>query len=60
MSHEAVTTYKTRNYMDISLPKVRLEIAKRSFYYTGTSACNSLPHDVKAIKTLNGWTSRMD
>ena len=44
--------YTTRNYMDISLPRIRLEIAKRSFFYTGALEYNNLPEAIKAIDSF--------
>ena len=44
--------YTTRNYMDISLPRIRLEIAKPSFFYTGALEYNNLPQAIKAIDSF--------
>ena len=54
--NESHSFYKTRDIMDISLPKVRLEVAKHSFYYTGAVQFNSLPRDLKEIQSLDGFT----
>ena len=47
--------------MDISLPRIRLEIAKRSFFYTGALEYNNLPQTIKAINSFKifcrtAWT----
>ena len=41
--------------MDISLPRIRLEIAKRSFCYTGALEYNNLPQAIKAIDSLKNF-----
>ena len=38
--------------INIYLPKVKLEIARRSFYYSGAVAYISLPNGVKSIKSF--------
>ena len=44
--------YTTRNYMDIPLPRIRLEIATRSFFYTGALEYDNLPEAFKAIDSF--------
>lgn len=50
---QSVHSYATRNAdTNIYLPKVKLEIAKRSFYYSGAIAYNSLPKELKSKKSF--------
>ena len=47
------TTINTRNKGTmVRLPRIRLEIARSSFYYKGALTFNSLPRDVRSEKDL--------
>ncbi len=54
--NETRTVYKTRNIKDITLPKVRLEVAKHAFYYAGAEHLNKLPSFIKEIETLDSFS----
>jgi hypothetical protein len=48
------SNYVTRNNKSlIRLPKVCLECAKKSFYFTGAKTLNDLPTDIRKAETLN-------
>ena len=50
----------TRNYKSlIRLPKVRLECAKKSFYFTGAKTFNDLPIDIRKVETLNDFKVKL-
>ena len=38
---------------DIILPKFRLDVAKKSFYYHGACTFNSLPTNIQKVLTYN-------
>ena len=51
---QLVFTRCTRSSItDIVLPKFRLDIAKKSFYYHGASLVNSLPMNIKALSPMD-------
>ena len=41
-----ITDYRTRNHGDLQIPKVRLEYAKRSFYFSGVKNWNDIPDNI--------------
>ena len=45
--NDSVHTFTTRRCDDVYIPKVNLEVAQQSFYFTGVMEFNSLPHLVK-------------
>ena len=47
-----VSEYKTRNYRDLQIPKVRLEYAKRSFYFSGVKNWNEFPGNIREQESL--------
>ena len=50
----------TRNNKSlIRLPKVRLECAKKSFYFTGAKTSNDLPIDIRKVETLNDFKVKL-
>ena len=48
----SIHTFATRRCNDIHLPKVNLEVAKKSFYFTGAMEFNGLPHHIKAKESF--------
>ena len=46
-----ITTRSTS--IDLLLPKIRLEVAKRSFYYNGAVIYNNLSSSIKLLSSLN-------
>ena len=42
-----ISEYRTRNYGDLQIPKVRLEYAKRSFYFSGVKNWNDIPDNIR-------------
>ena len=52
--------YATRNNKRlIRLPKVRLECAKKSFYFNGAKTFNDLPSDIRKAETLNDFKIKL-
>ena len=49
ISHEKGT--RNNNYL-LRLPRVKLEIAKQSFYYGGAKLYNTLPLDLRSVQTV--------
>ena len=56
----SVHTFTTRRCNDIHFPKVNLEVAKRSFYFTRAIEFNGLPRHIKSKEPLlNSQGTRM-
>ena len=51
MIDHSVNTRDNKHW--IRLPPVKLEFARRGFYFTGGTLCNSLPIDIKKIDSVN-------
>ena len=47
-----VSEYRTRNHRDLQIPKVRLEYAKRSFYFSGVKNWNDIPGNIREEESL--------
>ena len=54
LSHEKSTR---NNNALIEIPRVRLEVAKQSFYFAGAKIFNSLPMKVRLTKDLTEFRS---
>ena len=37
----------------VGLPPVKLQVARRGFYFTGGTLCNSLPVEIRKIDSVN-------
>ena len=53
-----VSEYKTRNHRALQIPKVRLEYAKRSFYFTGVKNWNDIPSNIREQESLTRFKKR--
>ena len=42
-----ISEYRTRNHGDLQIPKVMLEYAKRSFYFSGVKNWNDIPDNIR-------------
>ena len=47
-----ISEYGTRNRRDLQIPKIRLEYAKRSFYFSGVKNWNDIPGSIREQKSL--------
>ena len=48
-----VSEYRTRNRGDIPIPKVRLEYAKRSVYFSGVKIWHAIPDNIREKESLS-------
>ena len=47
-----IKDYRTRNHGDLQIPKVRLEYAKRSFYFSGVKNWNDIPDNIRERESV--------
>ena len=47
-----ISEYRTRNHGDLQIPKVRLEYAKRSFYFSGFKNWNDIPNKIREKESI--------
>ena len=47
-----ISEYGTRNHRDLQIPKVRLEYAERSFYFSGVKNWNDIPGNIREQELL--------
>ncbi len=47
-----ISEYRTRNREDLQIPKVRLEHAKRSFYFSGVKNWNAIPDNIREKESI--------
>ena len=53
-----VSEYEMRNHRDLQIPKVRLEYAKRSFYFSGVKNWNDIPGNIREQESLTRFKKR--
>ena len=47
-----ISEYRIRNSGDLQIPKVRLEYAKRSFYFSGVKNRNNIPKNIREPESI--------
>ena len=47
-----ISDYRTRNFGHLQIPKVRLEYAKRSFYFSGVKNWNYIPNNIREKESV--------
>ena len=47
-----ISEYGTRNHGDLQIPKVKLEYAKRHFYFLGVKNWNEIPDNIREQEPL--------
>ena len=53
-----VSEYKMRNHRDLQIPKIKLEYAKRSFYFSGVKNWNDMPGNIQEQESLARFKKR--
>ena len=48
----SISKYKTKNIRDLHFQRPNLECVKKSFYYTGVGAWNSIPQPIKDARSI--------
>ena len=44
--------YGAKNHRDLQIPRVKLEYAKRSFYFSGVKNWNEIPDNIRKQESL--------
>ena len=47
------SAYRTRNILDLHIPRLNLEFTKMGFHYSGLKAWNDIPIDLREISSLH-------
>ena len=48
----SISNYNTRNYRDLHIPKLNLELTKKGFHYSGIEAWNDIPVNIRELPSL--------
>ena len=48
----SISNYNTRNYRDLHIPKLNLELTKKGFHYSGIKAWNDIPVNIRELPSL--------
>ena len=48
----SIANYNTRNYRDLHIPKLNLELTKKGFHYSGIKAWNDIPVNIRELPSL--------
>ena len=57
--NQNIHNYNTRRKTDLYLPRVKLELGKRTFRYHGAWQFNHLPAEIKMLNTLNAFKDKV-
>ena len=49
--------YRTRNYRDLQIPKVKVKHAQRSFYFSGVKNWNDISHNIREKESIARFKS---
>ena len=47
-----ICEYGARNHRDLQIPRMKLEYAKRSFYFSGVKTWNEIPDNIRKQESL--------
>ena len=45
----SISNYNTRNYRDLHIPKLNLELTKKGLHYSGIKAWNDIPVNIREL-----------
>ena len=54
-----ISNYNTRNYRDLHIPKLNLELTKKRFHYSGIKAWNDIPVNIRELPSLRLFKTRL-
>ena len=54
-----ISNYNTRNYRDLHIPKLNLELTKKGFHYLGIKAWNDIPVNIRELPSLCLFKTRL-
>ena len=54
----SISNYNTRNYRDLHIPKLNLELTKKGFHYSGIKAWNDIPVNIRELPSLRLFKTR--
>ena len=54
-----ISKYETRRINDLQIPKLRLELSKKSFSYVGAKVWNDIPNDIRNVTSSHLFKQKM-
>ena len=54
-----ISKYETRRKNDLQIPKLRLELSKKSFSYLGAKVWKDIPNDIRHIESTRLFKQKM-
>ena len=54
-----ISEYGTRNHRDLQIPNVRLEYAKKSFYFSGVKNWNEIPDNIREQESFGRFKKHL-
>ena len=54
-----ISSYRTRNQLDIDTPRQNLELSKRNFFYSGAKAWNEIPLQIRMCSNITTFKKRL-
>ena len=52
VTRSQISSYQTRNQLDIDTPRQNLEFSKNSFFYSGAKTWNEIPSEIRTSSTI--------
>ena len=59
MRRTHASKYETRRINDLQIPKLRLELSKKSFSYVGAKVWNDIPNDIRNAESTHPFKHKM-
>ena len=54
-----ISKYRTQRINDLQIPKLQLELSKRSFSYVGAKVWNDIPNDIRNMESTDLFKHKM-
>ena len=54
-----ISKYETRRIHDLQIPKPRLELSKKSFWYIGANVWNVIPNAIRDVESIHRFKHKM-
>ena len=59
VARSQISSYRTRNQLDLDTPRQNLELSKRNFFYSGAKAWNEIPWQIRMCSNITTFKKRL-
>ena len=54
-----LSSYSTRNQLDLDIPRLNLEFSKNNFFYSGVKTWNDIPLQIRTSSTITTFKRKL-